>query len=610
MAALRSAALSARLLIASAALALAGAPSTVACSRSPRSAVKPVQVTQQDAAARAATSSKDARVDAPPPPVIRPGGKRSISGTSGVVTSVEAQATRAGTRVLEEGGNAVDAAVAVAYALAVTHPSAGNIGGGGFMLIKLTGQPTQAVDFRETAPGGLTREAFRKMIAGGGIGAMSVAVPGSVAGLNLAQARFGRLPRSAVLKPAIQLAARGHTVSAREALTLRWSWAFLKKDPGSRAIFADPASDEPVAAGSRLKRPDLAATLKRVSEGGDAGFYEGPVADALLRTIRKRGGLLEAGDLRAYRAVIREPLRVRYRGLDVDVMPPPSAGGVVIVQSLLMLEQLGAERAERGSAAELHAFIEVSRRAQAERRFGVVDPDSLAAPERERRERNWLNPRYLLTRSAPVDLARATPSERVHPLYEAAVRELEHTTHFAVSDADGNVVSCTMTLSGSFGAKLLVPGTGVLLNNAAGSFASAGENVPTPSRRTTSSMAPTLVLRGGEPLLVLGSPGGDTIPSTIVQVLRNVIDHGLSLEDAVDAGRVHHGFVPDQVWFEADRRPSRAAMSELERRGHKLAGRGPMGDANSILMLDGRAYAYADRREGGSALAARPRAAR
>ncbi|HEY6559714.1 MAG TPA: gamma-glutamyltransferase [Polyangiaceae bacterium] len=580
-----------------------------ACSRSEQHAPGPPP-TRRPAVAPPSPSAKPAPLVSAPPPTIRPGGKRSVSGQAGVVTSVEAQATHAGVRILEAGGNAVDAAVAVGYALAVTHPSAGNIGGGGFMLVKLAGQPTRAVDFREIAPRGLTRDAFRKMIARGGIGPVSVGVPGSVAGLNLAQASFGRLPRAKVLKPAIQLAQSGHIVSAREALTLRWSWAFLKKDPGARATFANPVSDEPVAAGVRLKRPDLAATLERVSELGDAGFYDGTVATTMLSIVRKRGGLLEAGDLRGYRAVLREPLRTRYRGLDVEVMPPPSAGGVVVVQDLLMLEQLGAHREERGSASELHAFIEASRRAQAERRFGVVDPDSLPDPERQRRAGNWLSPRYLLDRSPAIDLGRATPSERVHPLYDAAVRELEHTTHFAVSDADGNVVSCTMTLSASFGSKILVPGTGVVLNNAVGSFASAGENVPTASRRTTSSMAPTLVLRDGKPVLVLGSPGGDTIPSTIVQVLRNVIDHGLALEDAVDAGRVHHGFVPDQVSFESHRRPSKAALAELKARGHKLTPRGPMGDANSILLLDGRAYAYADRREGGLALAARAAKAR
>jgi gamma-glutamyltranspeptidase / glutathione hydrolase len=535
---------------------------------------------------------------------LRGGGPRSVSGRLGIVTSVEANATRAGVRILEQGGNAVDAAVAVAYSLAVTHPSAGNIGGGGFMLVKPPHQATVALDFRETAPRALTRELFDRMIAQGGMGPVSIGVPGSVAGLNLAQARFGRLTRNAVLLPAIELARRGHTVSNREANSFRWNWRWLVRDPGARLAFGRAGGKEPLPAGTFLRRSELARTLELIAEQGDPGFYSGPVADAIVTSVQRAGGILTLDDLSRYRAVIRDPLRMAYRGLTVEVMPPPSAGGVAIAQMLFMLERLGAYRLERQSPEQLHLFIEAARRAQAERRFAIFDPDSLSARELAERRANWTNPRYLLDRPPTVDPEHATPSERVHPLYQHTLRELGHTTHFGVVDKDGMVVSCTMTLSAGFGAKRLVVGTGVLLNNSVASFSSAGDNQPVAGRRTTSSMAPTLVLDGQRPLLVLGTPGGDTIPSTIVQLLRNLVDYGMLLEDAVDAPRVHHGFVPDAIRLEPGKGLAPALRRGLERLGHHfLAGRWSMGDANSIVILENNAFGYADPREGGLALA-------
>jgi gamma-glutamyltranspeptidase/glutathione hydrolase len=352
-------------------------------------------------------------------------------------------------------------------------------------------------------------------------------------------------------------------------------------------------------------RRDLARTLERIAESGSPGFYEGPVARALVNTVQSRGGALSLEDLRRYRAVFREPLRISYRGLAVEIMPPPSAGGVTVAQTLLMLQELGAERLPRGSAEQLHLFIEASRRAQAERRFSVVDPDSLPPAEALRRRSAWLDPHHLLRREPGIHRELATPSHEVHALFEPARKELEHTTHLSVADGEGNVVSCTTTLSASFGAKILVPAAGVVLNNAVASFATAGENLPTAGRRTTSSMAPTLVLRHEQPVLVLGSPGGDTIPSTVVQVLRNVVDHGMTLDEAIDAPRVHHGFVPDKVRLERGNRPAAEALAGLEKRGHRLLERGPMGDANNILMQGTTAWAYADRREGGLAAAAK-----
>ncbi|HEY4157993.1 MAG TPA: gamma-glutamyltransferase [Polyangiaceae bacterium] len=528
------------------------------------------------------------------------GGTRSVHGAFGAVTSVEPAATRAGIAMLEQGGNAVDAAVAVAYALAVTHPSAGNLGGGGFMLVRPPRGPTVAIDFRETAPQALTRDQFDAMIRGGGAGPASVGVPGSVAGLELAHDRFGRLDRRTVLAPAIALA-HGHRLGAHQAELLAWSYRALERDHAARAIFGDPKlAKQPKHSGDMLVQKDLAASLERIAASGAPGFYQGPTA---LGLIGVSGGLLSAADLGAYQAKVREPLTFQYQGYTVETMPPPSAGGVVVAEILLVLQKLHAERFAHDSADELHFFLEASKRAQAERRYGVVDPDALSAEENQRRRARYLDPTSVL--GVPIDPLHATPASVVHPLYSEALREFEHTTHLSVADADGMVVSCTTTLSASFGSKLVAPGTGVVLNNSVASFASVGDNQPLAGRRTTSSMAPTLVLAGGAPVLVLGSPGGDTIPSTIVQILRHVIDHGEALDVAVDAPRVHHGFVPDEVRYEPHNAPPKAVLDELTRRGHTVKnGKSAIGDANEILLQHGEAFAYTDPREGGLALAA------
>ncbi len=527
------------------------------------------------------------------------GGEGAVHGEYGAVTSVEAHATRAGVTMLEHGGNAVDAAVATAYALAVTHPSAGNLGGGGFMLIRPRGGPTVALDFRETAPAALTRDKFDAMERAGGLGPVSVGVPGSVAGLELARDRFGKLARTDVLAPAIELA-RSYPLGEHQAALLSFSFRALSRDPAARAVFAH--GKKPYLAGERLVQKDLEHTLELIAQSGRDGFYTGQTARGLTTLT---GGLISEADLTGYQAKWREPLSFDYRGLTVEVMPPPSAGGVAVTEMLEMLQALHASALPHDSAAELHLFLEASRRAQAERRFSVIDPDALSPEENAQKRARFLDPRTWLDK-APIDPEHATPSEKVHPLFADALREFEHTTHLSVVDASGMVVSLTTTLSGSYGAKIVAPGTGVVLNNSVASFASSGDNQAVGGRRTVSSMAPTLVLHDGEPILVLGTPGGDTIPSTIVQILRHVIDHGESLTKAVDAPRLHHGFVPDEVRYEPRNAPPAAVLAELAKRGHKLKkGRSAIGDANEILLVHGIAYAYADARELGTALAAK-----
>jgi gamma-glutamyltranspeptidase / glutathione hydrolase len=583
---------------------------TVACARTGEGgehATPPAQpsaaIATASAAPPAASAASATALPARAPVEPFAGGPRSVAGAHGLVVSVEANATRAGVKMLELGGNAVDAAVAVGFALAVTHSGAGNIGGGGFMLARPPQGPTVAIDFRENSPAALTRAAFDAMIAADARGPAAAGVPGTVAGLLLAHERFGKLERRQVLAPAIELASKGHRLSEREARVLAWSWPWLSRDAAFRRVFA--GGKGPKRAGENLIQADLATVLERIAEQGAPGFYEGETARAMAG-LQSRGGLISEADLNAYRAAVRTPLRARYRGVDVETMPPPSAGGAALLAGLRALESLKAHEQPAKSAGEAHLMLEVWRRAQAMRRLSIFDLDALSESDRSARLASFVDPARLL--AVPVDPAHATPSSAIHPLYPDALRELEHTTHYSVTDGDGFVVSCTVTLSASFGAKVMVPGAGFVLNNAVASFGSVGDNQPAPSRRTTSSMAPTLLLDGDKPLAVLGTPGGDTIPSTLLQLVRHLVDHRLPLDAAIDAPRLHHGFVPDEARYEAAYKPAADVLKGLAQLGHKLRSRPlPIGDAKCLVLGEGVAFGYSDPREGGLALAAGPR---
>jgi gamma-glutamyltranspeptidase/glutathione hydrolase len=522
-----------------------------------------------------------------------------------MVVSVEANATQAGVEMLRQGGNAIDAAVAVAYALAVTHPSAGNLGGGGFMLVHMAGKTTQALDFRERAPKQLNQAKFDAMIKAGARGPAAAGVPGSAAGLVFALSKFGRLSPKVVMAPAIRLARDGHAMGKQQALALGWAWGILKQDPEARRIFGRVgATSQPKKEGDRLTQPELAATLERIVDQGSPGFYQGPTADAIVRSMGKVG-LINYPDLIEYTPALRKPLAFPYRGVEVEVMPPSSAGGVAVASTLLMLEKRSPQSLSPSAPESLHLLIEIARRTHSERRFGVMDPETTDYDDAARRAR-WLSPSSWFDAMPAIDPKKATPSRAVHPLYDAAVRELEHTTHFSVADGEGNVVSCTMTLSAGFGAGFVVPGAGFVMNNSVAAFGTVGDSTPKPGRRTTSSMTPTLLLQRGQPIAVLGSPGGDTIPNTIVQVIRNLIDAQMSLEDAIDAPRIHHGFVPDEVRHESLFPLPAATQSALRALGHKLVARRVIGDANSIVrnpfLPKPITWGYADPREGGLAL--------
>jgi gamma-glutamyltranspeptidase/glutathione hydrolase len=402
------------------------------------------------------------------------------------------------------------------------------------------------------------------------------------------------------MAPAVELAQKGFILAQRQAELLAASYPALAKDATLVKRFGDKDKTKPKPQGSRILQPELAAALERIQKDGAAGFYTGPTAEALAKAP---GSLIRPADLEAYRAVERTPLRSSYRGLTVETMPPPSAGGVALTEMLGVLERLEAH--DKGGVEEVHLFLEASRRAQAERRFGVSDPDSLDSEAQQQALSRFLDPQALLAR-APIDRERATPSKSIAPSYPGAVEESEQTTHLSVVDAQGMVVSLTTTISASFGAKLTAPGTGIILNNSVASFSRFGSNQPAPGRRTTSSMAPTLVLDGSRVVLVLGTPGGDTIPSTIVQILRHVVDHNFPLDQAVSAPRIHQGFLPDRARFESKRPLDPSLIAALRARGHAVTGSHlAMGDSNDLLLQDGLAYGVADPRGGGLALAAR-----
>ena len=519
-----------------------------------------------------------------------------------MVTTVEVNATRIGVDVLRRGGNAVDAAVAIAFVLAVTHPSAGNIGGGGFMLVRLASGEARAIDFRETAPASATVEKNQAMLDAGGLGYASAGVPGTVAGMTLALEKYGTRPLAELLAPAIALARQGHKLGPRQGLVLGWSWEKLRKDPAARAIWGHGKA--PHKQGDVVKQPDLARTLEAIARDGRKGFYEGWVAAAIDKAMRAHGGLLAAADLAGYEARLREPLRFSYRGFAVETMPPPSMGGVAFAEIMLALERQRAHEAPVDSGLSLHLFVEAARRAYAERRRAGVDPDFMPADENRALLVKLLGGEHLETRRPQVDKDHATPSSTLVASVDDAAPESPQTTHFSVVDALGNAVSCTYTQSASFGSKVVIPGTGVLLANAMGGFSPSGPNGLAPGKRMASSMTPTIVSQRGKLALVLGSPGGDTIPNTVAQVFRNLVDYGMSIDQAVEHPRVHHQYLPDRVRVERTNPPSRAALADLAQRGHVVrADVAPLGDANDILVdvATGVAWGAVDPREGGEA---------
>jgi gamma-glutamyltranspeptidase/glutathione hydrolase len=517
-----------------------------------------------------------------------------------MVVAQEPLAVDVGLRVLQRGGNAVDAAVAVGFALAVTHPQAGNLGGGGFMLIRFADGRATFLDFRERAPLAATRDMYASDPRGSVEGWRSAGVPGTVRGFEYAQRKYGRLRWADVVMPAVRLAREGFEISYGLAESLRGS-PKLPLSAESRRIFLGRS------AGDRLRQPELARTLARIARQGANDFYEGETARRLASEMARNGGLITLEDLKAYAVAEREPLRGRYRGFEIWTAPPPSSGGIGLLQMLGMLEDSGYERSGAGAAATIHWLAEAMRRFYADRSQYLGDPDFGTVPVRE-----LLDGAYLRARRASIDLERATPSAAIRPGLPAAERGGE-TTHYNVVDVAGNAVAVTYTLNDRYGSGITVPGLGFLLNDEMDDFTARpgapnafgliqGEvNAIAPGKRPLSSMTPTIVARDGEFFLALGGPGGARIISAVLQVFLNVVDFAMNVQEAVDAPRVHHQWQPDTLFLEPGISPDTEAI--LRRMGHSIdhAPGWVPAQVNAIMRVDGWLAGASDGRAGGKA---------
>ena len=535
--------------------------------------------------------------------------KPAVRAKSGAVASVSEVASRIGVETLKKGGNAIDAAIAVAFALAVVYPEAGNIGGGGFMTIRLANGETVCLDYREKAPGKASRDMY--LDAEGNltdkslIGSLAAGVPGTVAGLEAAHQRYGKLPWASLVAPAIALAEQGFVVNDYLAGSMRRSYDLLVRFPETRRVLL-PGGSAPKA-GSVLKQADLGKTLRRIQKEGAKGFYHGPVAQAIAKDQAATGGIITTADLAAYRPAWRAPVSFTYRGHKVISMPPPSSGGVTLAQILNILEGYDLKAAGWHSPQHIHWMIEAERRAYADRNAYLGDPDFIKDQPLE----TLSSKAYAAKRRATILPDKATPAYGLTP----GLSESEDTTHFSVVDRFGNAVSNTYTLNGNFGAGVIAKGTGVLLNNEMDDFASKpgtpnlfglvqGErNAIAPNKRMLSSMTPSIVLDPkGQLLMVIGSPGGSTIITTVAQVVSNVIDFGMPLNSAIAAPRVHHQGQPNVLFYEPAGLPH-ATRSGLVDLGHQTQQRDYIGDAMGVLRRpDGTLEAYADPRRGGQAV--------
>ncbi|HKO54884.1 MAG TPA: gamma-glutamyltransferase [Thermoanaerobaculia bacterium] len=535
-----------------------------------------------------------------------------------MVASTSEIASRIGAEVMKKGGNAVDAAVAVALALAVTWPSAGNIGGGGFMLVRKADGTAEALDYRERAPLAATRDMY--LDANGNVikglsteGYKAVAVPGTVAGLALAHQRHGKLKWAELVEPARKLAAEGFTVNYHLARSLRGNSTTKRLANFPESVRIYQRGGKFYEMGERFVQPELAATLARIRDKGRDGFYRGETARLLIADMRAHGGIITAEDLAGYEPTIRKPLRTTYRGYEIITMPPPSSGGIALIEMLNMLEPYDPKAMGWHSSQQIHLVTEIERRAFADRAQFLGDTDFVKVPVTA-----LVSRAYAEKRRADIDLAHASTSATVGAGNPAPYESAE-TTHFTIVDGEGNVVSSTYTLNDSYGSGVTAKGTGFLLNDEMDDFTSKpgvpndykliqGEaNAIQPKKRPLSSMTPTIVLKDGKVAFAVGSPGGPTIINTVLQVVINVIDFGMDIQEAIAAPRFHHQWLPDELFWE-ERGINRDTREALERMGHKfraLPGAsstpGTIGDAHGIAIdpVSGMRMGASDPRLGG-----------
>lgn len=535
-------------------------------------------------------------------------------GAEGAVVSVEGHATAIGLDVLREGGNAIDAAIAVGLALAVTHPQAGNLGGGGFMVIYLAEEERfTTLDFREMAPAAAHPELYlgedgRPVRGANYVGWKAVGIPGTVAGFEQAHRKWGRLEWRRLVEPALDLARDGFLVDPYLASSFeRVAPTFRRFESSAEAFLrADGTS---IAAGQRFRQPDLAWSLGQIADRGAEAFYRGPIAERLVAAMDANGGLITAEDLAGYRAVEREPVRGEYRGWEIISMGPPSSGGTVLVEMLNLLENFELAELEPEGPELVHRMTEAMRQAYHDRARFLGDADFGDVPVERLTSKSYAEE---LAADIASDRARSS-AELGAPILTPA--ESMETTHYSIVDGDGNAVSTTYTIEAGFGAKVVAPGTGFLLNNEMGDFnewpgvtdergrIGTEPNLIAPGKRPLSSMTPTILARDGRPIALIGSPGGKTIINTVLRIIVNVVDFGMSLPDAVAAPRFHHQWMPDTLFVEAAFPESvRDALRAL---GHEVrAGFRVQGDAHTIWIYpDGARLAVADRRRSGAAAA-------
>lgn len=540
--------------------------------------------------------------------------RKPVIGKKGMAVAVEPLATKIAARILKKGGNAVDAAVGLGFALAVTHPSAGNIGGGGFMIIRLADGTAIAVDYREKAPGKAHNRMYLDETGNRAVNPsisltrsdgsiyhpftnrihhLAIGVPGTVAGLTLALEKFGTMTVTEVIQPAIDLAENGFILSDRIAQSLNSRKIIFSQIPASKnAMMRRDGIDW--TEGDRWIQKDLAETLKRIAKNGHDGFYKGKTAELIEKDMKSGSGMIDRADLANYRAVIRKPIHNTYRGIYETIsMPPPSSGGITMAMMFNILEGYDIGRMGHNSSSTIHVMAEAMRLAYADRAKYLGDADFVEITS------DLTTKDYAATQRSKVDPFFATPSENLGPKLTLA-REPDETTHYSVVDQWGNAVSNTYTLEGGYGSHIVITGTGMLTNNEMGDFnpdpgvtKSNGQigtppNLIEPNKRMLSSMSPTIVTRNGELYLVVGSPGGRTIINTTMQLILNVIDHGMNMQEAVDAPRVHHQWFPDRLRIEGG--VGREVIDALKVMGHDISSRGfgggnyRQGDGHSIMV--------------------------
>jgi gamma-glutamyltranspeptidase / glutathione hydrolase len=532
-----------------------------------------------------------------------------VTSRDGMVITTSAPASDVGAAILKKGGNAVDAAVATAFALAVTHPSAGNIGGGGFMVIRLSDGTATTIDYRERAPFRSTKTMYldstgkiaRQLTA---TGYLAPGVPGTVRGLALAHAKFGKLPWKDDVLPAVELAEKGFALSPALARSLNREVAgAMAKYPASVAAYGKPAGGEWVA-GDTIVLRDLGRTLRAIATKGPNAFYTGWIADSIASSMAKSGGLISKKDLASYQAKARAPIHGTYRGYDLITMPPPTSGGITMIEMLNVLERFDLAKLGDMSPAALHLEIEAMRRGYLDRARYLGDPDFVKMPVARLTSKS-----YAKTLAASIDLAHASNSVELGRdiVTQIAATEEDETTQFSIVDRAGNAVSNTFTLEGGFGSHVVVDGAGFILNNEMGDFnKKPGEtnvtgdigtpaNQIAPGKRMLSSMSPTIITKNGTLFMVTGSPGGRTIINTVMEIVLGVIDFGLDARQAVDAPRFHHQWLPDEVTFERGAIPD-AAAAQLRAMGHDVRFGGVQGDGHTIVIRDGVASGANDHR--------------